>query len=658
MLISRKELEKFVDIADLSNEELKEAFTSLAYEVESIFPLNYAKNTKFGKVIECKRHPNAEKLSLCKVETEKKIYNVVCGALNVKANQIISHAIPKSIVNNIELKEKELRGIKSFGMILSISELGGFDKKIIEESEKENIFAFNENNIDFDFKNDPTFSLGLNDYIFDLSILPDRFYALNYKTLAIELGAYLNKKNFNIICPSNLEIKKINNDEKIDLTLGKNAVNLTAFNAKLTNKGKTPWYIKRLLYVHNIQVKNTIEDIINYVKLYKGSTGYILERTNKIILDGRKLNNIDIFKDSPIKNKNNNEVTFVSISSNETSAILKEKEIYGIFGELNLKGTGYINCKLGTLINLAYQSGYIESIGQKFVVNSNIYKNKKINVSDDEIFNFIGQKFDLTKIEKKLNKIKIFKLDNDSWSIPEYRIDLESKQDLIEEIVRFFGINNIKSKIFPITREFILQEKHKEARKKILNFLIKYGFFETKTYHLLSKNDAKNFNIFNNNDFISLDKNYTNKLNTLRTSLLKSLIDVHVYNYRKEKDDLRFFELSNVFVTKKDFNYNLGLIHDSKINEKEPIVATKEILISILKLFNINKKDIKIKKTNNKEGNIFNYYNSAEIFYNNELIAIIGEIHPKILRDFKYIRIDKIKEKLYYFELKINKILR
>ncbi len=655
MLVLRKELEKFVNIKNLTNEQLKDAFTNLAYEVESIEKIPFAKGVKFGKVINCIKHPDAEKLNYCKVETDGIVYDVVCGGKNIKEGQLIAHAIPGSTVNGIKLEQKELRGITSYGMVLSLSELMGFDKKIIEDNEASNIFVFDEKEVK-DLSIDPVEFLNLKEeYVFDLSILPDRLYAINYRELAKELGALLNVETFKLNCPINIET--IDNQEKINLKLGENAVRLTAFHAKLNKNGKTPWEIKKFLYLNNIKVKNTIEDIINYVRFYKGSIAYVLEKTNNIELNGRKLNNIDIFNDSPIST-NNNDVTFVSVATKEKTNYMKEKNLYHPFGEMNIKGTNFVDCKLNTLIKIAIEAGYVDSISKKYSIDSNEYNDVKISLDNETIVKYIGENIDLTIVKKQLEKIGIFEKEG-VWSIPKNRIDLEVKQDLIEEIVRFYGINNINSKIFPITREALIPNGYKFTKKKIIEFLIKYGFFEAKTYQLVSEDTAKKYNIWKNKNLIQLNEKYSNKLNTMQTSLLDGLIEIHLYNYRQEKEDIRFFELSNIFESNDKFSFNLGLIHDSKINEEEPSIATKHLFISLLKEFGVEESQLEFRELNNKEKqNIFNPFLSSEVFYNNELVAFIGEIHPKILRENKYIRLDKVKEKLYYFEIKFDKFIK
>ena len=120
----------------------------------------------------------------------------------------------------------------------------------------------------------------------------------------------------------------------------------------------------------------------------------------------------------------------------------------------------------------------------------------------------------------------------------------------------------------------------------------------------------------------------------------------------KKKKDIRIFEINNIYSDKENLTYNLGLLHDSKINEEEPLLASKKLLLETLKLFNIEIPLVEFKKM--KDNTVFNPYASANVFYQGKKIAIIGELHPKILREYKYIRLDKIKERLFYFELIIK----
>ncbi len=660
MKISTTLLKKFIDLKENEIDNLKDTFTFLSYEVEGIEPESVIEGVKVGKVLECQKHPNADKLNYCKVETEGKIYDVICGGANIAPGQIVAHAIPGSKVGNIKLSEKELRGITSSGMILSISEIAGVDKKVIEDEEKSNIYVFDKQTNDSISK-----SLNLDGKILELSILPDRTYAKNYLMLAKELSVVLEKE---FIFPK-YELKsdkkiELDREVKIELKNDFTSINLAKINI---TKSKTIQEIKSVLYHSGIKPKNTIEDIISFISLLTGNVLYFVPKNlEKIIGDKRELilndsKRIDIINSGVIFT-NEDEGFIVSSSSNFKSNVINEKNIDSQFGRVQITGTNsqFVKLAIEMFIFYAEKSGYLKSYSN-IIEKKSVIETKEFNLTDEFIDSFIGKKIELNNVYDKLKKLD-FEIKNNTFIIPSYRSDITTKQDVIEEIVRIYGVNNIVEKNvddhIPVINTLlrINEEKHKSAIDNINNTLISKGFFETKTYHLINEQEWEKYNIWNIKEKVMLDSKYNFEFNVMRNSLFSSLLNVHVHNYRKDENDIRIFEVSNVYLDGANSKPKLilGVLHDSGIYKEEPILALKMIMNSIFDIFSIKNKDIKIVKNND---DIFNNFNSASVYYKEKEIAKIGEVHPKILRENKYIRIDKIKEKLFYLEIIIEDMI-
>ncbi len=154
-------------------------------------------------------------------------------------------------------------------------------------------------------------------------------------------------------------------------------------------------------------------------------------------------------------------------------------------------------------------------------------------------------------------------------------------------------------------------------------------------------------------DFVQLRSDYSVEYNTLQTSLLSGLIESFKLNHRNDKEDIRLFELSNIFHNEQPI-YTLGIIHDEKINEEEPILATKELVLRSIESLGVSADEITFESNEHKT---FNPFVSSSIKYNGEVIGLIGEIHPSILREHKFIRLDKVKAKLFYAELQLEKLI-
>ncbi|NOQ50559.1 MAG: hypothetical protein GQ557_02740 [Mycoplasmataceae bacterium] len=650
MNISRKQLEYFVEIKEFSLKILIDAFTNLGYEVEKVLTFGDVFGVKFGRIIQCQKHPNADNLFLLKVLTDGVEYDVVCGGKNVAVDKIVAHAIPGAKIGNVILKPKELRGIVSYGMILSVSELGNFNPNLVEEEEKDNIHIFDDKQ---DLTLDPVEVLELRDVVFDLTILPDRQYASSYREIAREMAAYLEVEFGNVNIPFLPKDLDENEYEEPKIILKENAFRVNVVHAELTNNGKTKQFIKNVLYKANIQPKNTIEDVLLYVRLLKGTVCYLFDRLTKVTLDGRTLNDVDLFTDNLLHNKDKN-VSFVAIATKEKVDLTHEKNINFPTGILNSRGSLHASTRIASIIKYGVQCNYIEAISLKGFVKTKIEKhsNNIIKMHNSFIYNYLGKKTNLKLSFEKMEKIGLIKT-KDDWIIPFYRPDITTKQDLVEEVMRFYGINEIEEKEPKLMRKIPKVNKKKEAYKMIANHLSHHSLHEVKTYHLLSRNNNERHNIWNDKNPLYLRSDYSVKYDTLRSSLLYSLIDVYKYNYRKEYQDLGFFELSNIYLDNKE-NYNLGIIIDDRFG-KDPAIIVKEFALLTLESLDVKIEHFKFRSI---EDNNFNPNNSLKIIHRGKEIGMVGELHPSLLRLHKFIRLDKIKTRLFYAELNLERILK
>lgn len=677
MKILLNELKNFVDLNDVSIETIIKTFNSLAYEVEFYQRIHNLKSKSFiklAKVISCKKHPNADRLSVCEIKTEEKNYQVICGAKNIKEGQTVIHALPGAIVNNVKLEQKKIRNILSTGMILSLQEILDLKKSIVENSEKENILVL-DNRISL--KNNIFDLLKLDDYLIDITVLPDRIYANSYQFLAKEIAAYLNLKlkeneqelllKFDPII--NLELKAE------DLVLEKDAIASSISEVVFKNKGKakTPFDIKLLLYLNDIKPQNNILDLIYYFKLIYGLSIYPLKKSDKYHFDGENINNkINIFKSDPFKNfaELKDQIMLIAFASEKKKNVVGDEDISNFFGKQNAKGTEFSQVSLLELFLIyAKKYDYLKSYSDVLIKNKqeNDFSNniKEIFLAEDYLKNYVGEKINLVNLKEKL-KILGFDYINEKqiWKIPNYRFDVKQKQDLIEEIIRYYGIENIKGEKYPVTKEFIQIESNKYFIEKVTELLTSYGFNEAKNYSFVNKEEFTKYNLWDIKKPILLNRKYTITNNVLRNSLLKGLLNSHNLNYKNNFEDIRLFEFANIYFSTRedDFKLALALIFDDKITykfkdeaenqEDSPLLIGDKIIKEIFKIIGlkIDQKYLVYKELKTKT-DLFNQNQAIEIYYNNKLVAYFGELNQAILRAKKYIRLDKIKARLYYLEM-------
>ncbi len=636
-------LNKIVDISDKSREELVNIFTSLAFEVEEIYPAANVEGIRLTKVENCVKHPEADKLNYLQSTVDGNTMDVVCGAKNIATDQIVAHAVPGARVGEITMAPKELRGIMSNGMIVSMGEITGVSKDLIEDEEAGNIVVFPEGT---DLNEDPIKLLGLEGDVVDLSILPDRQYAANYYALARDVATFIGKD-------IDWEIEEVERVGETSATveLGELANSIYATDVEINPEAKTPLWIKKVLYHAGIKPQNNIEDISIYAMLITGAMTYIVDRSSSFKLDDRKLNELDIFETSALQT-NNTSVTFVTIGSDKRANFVNEKNLNKVFGSRAIKGTNTEAAELTSrlILKTAEVAGFLKSAST--TVSKTIINDRTFEIEDSYIFGYLGKEFDLEAVAVKLAKLGI-KKEGTTYTIPSYRKDIDFKADVVEEIARIYGVENIEATSYDVTSDIINPEVHKEALVKITDVLPKYGFAEIKTYQLVTAEEAQKNNIWNMEKFVQLRDDYSVEYNTLQTSLLSGLIETYKLNHRNDKEDIRLFEIGNIFHNEEPV-YSLGILHDEKINEEEPILATKELVLKSIESIGISADQITFESNENPT---FNPFVSSVIKYNGEVIGLIGEIHPSILREHKFIRLDKIKAKLYFAEVQLERLL-
>ena len=182
----------FVDLSDKTPAEIYDALNSMGLEVEDFRKIGYGTNLVSAQVIKKEKHPDADKLNLCQVDLGNQIVQIVCGAHNFKEGDKVIVSKPGAILpGNFKIKESEIRGQKSMGMICSLKELG-YPESILSKEDKSGIYVVEDNSIDLG-KEDVLKALKLNDYIIEIAITPNRADWHSLYEIARELAVYFNK---------------------------------------------------------------------------------------------------------------------------------------------------------------------------------------------------------------------------------------------------------------------------------------------------------------------------------------------------------------------------------------------------------------------------------------------------------------------------------
>ena len=287
MRVSNSWLKELVDIDNDVN-DIAEKMLFVGNEYESINELCPSTNLVVGRVVSKKPHPDSDHLNVCEVDLGDKIYQIVCGAPNVEANQKVIVAKVGAVLPGGEIKRSTIRGVESNGMICSIAEIG-LESKYVHEEDKKGIHVLPE---DAPIGVDAKEYLGLNDVYVDYELTANRSDLLSMIGMAYEVGAIYDKK---VNLPDN-EVKEVSDKASNYIDIECKTNNCKAYMSRIVKNitiKESPEFIKSRLMSCGIRPINNVVDISNYVMLEYGQPLHFFDLDkvgNKVIIRQAKNN--------------------------------------------------------------------------------------------------------------------------------------------------------------------------------------------------------------------------------------------------------------------------------------------------------------------------------------------------------------------------------
>ena len=679
MILSKKFLNDYIDIENEDIKQIADNMVKIGNEYDKCEKLINATKLTIGKVISCIKHPESDHLNICKVDVENEILDIICGAPNVKEGIKVIVALDGAQLPGGTIKKREVLGNVSNGMICSLEELG-IENKYLKEEDIKGIHILDE---EAPVGQDPITYLELDDEIIDFELTSNRSDLLSMIGLAYEVGSITNKK---VIEP---ECKYETVDEEIETNLKINTDNCYSFLIKkvkdITIK-ESPLFIKNRLIACGIRPINNVVDISNYIMLETGqplhfydadklgkSIGVRMAKDNEIL---KTLDENDrvLTKDDIVIVNNNDEAVGLAgvmggysteIDENTKNVIIES----AIFNPYNIRYTSIkhlrseasIRFEKGLDINRTYlaleRSCYLLNKYADGKVCNGIKEyntlskeDKLINISLEKICNVLGldiKKEEIIEVFEKLSFKVICKDNIFCVYVPSRRLDISIEEDLIEEVGRIYGVDNIKGKL--PTFEITVPLYDKRIRN-IKDKLVSLGLSEVKTYSLINE---KNINMFTTDifDSIKVREPMTEERTTLRHSLLPSLLDVYNYNKSHGIKELCIFEcgesyslINNEYISKNVVSGLLtGKYNIHITNEKVDFYIVKGIIEELLNYLGYkNRYSFKLDNSLKE----MHPYKTVNIIVNGTKVGFFGSIHPNIS-----------KEDIYVFEIDLDELL-
>ncbi len=593
MKISYNWLKQFIKL-DWDAEKAGELLTDLGLEVEGIDSYQSVKGglegVVVGEVLSCDQHPNADKLKITTVDLGNDTpVQIVCGAPNVAKGQKVPVAtIGTKLYDNDgkewTIKKGKIRGEESFGMICAEDELGlgkGHDGIMILDT---NIPVGTKATDIFDIENDQVFEIGLT---------PNRADAMSHWGTARDLKAGLQQQDINLelITPSVSNFKVENRLLKIDVDikdpeLAPRYCGLTISGLKVT---ESPTWLQHRLKAIGLTPKNNVVDITNYVlhelgqplhafdaqhiegnkievkTLEKGTKFTTLDEIERelheedlMICDGKKpLCIAGVFGgvNSGVTDKTTS--IFLESAFFNPVSVRKTAKRHGLNTDASFRFERGIDPNI-TKYALKRAALLIQELAGGDITSDivDIYSKKiedfQVFLSFENTAKLIGEKLPeetikdiLTSLEIKVNNITESGL---GLTIPAYRNDVQREADVIEEILRVYGYNNIKyhQKLNASISNIDKFSDH-NVQNTISNQLVGQGFNEILANSLTTPDYislSEQLNIENN---VAMLNPLSNDLSVLRQSLLFSGLEAISYNINRKRSDLKFFEFGKTY---------------------------------------------------------------------------------------------------------------
>ena len=681
MLLSLNFLRDYLDIdEDIDVKELAEKMTGVGNEYDSAEKLINATNLVIGKVKECEIHPDSDHLHVCQVDIGNKTLQIVCGAPNVRKGLKVIVALNGAKLPGGEIKKSVIRGVESNGMLCSIAELG-LDNKFLKEEDKAGIHELPE---DAPIGEEPIKYMGFDDGVIDFELTANRGDLLSILGMAYEVGAIYDKK------VKEIDLSHKESDElKFDLNI--NTENCKLFLARKVMNVKIQESIpeiKEKLMASGIRPINNVVDISNYVMLETGQPlhFYDADKLNGMIEvrmanEGEKLTTLDsqertlTSEDIVISNGKeaiglagvmgglDTEITentkniiiesavFDSVKIRKTSNKILRSEASNRFEKGLDPNRTYMAIERACHLLEKYAEGTVVGGTAKY---DNIDKEeKKIDITVENINSILGTVIDKKDILDVFRKLDFKYEDNEekiTVIVPTRRIDISIKEDLIEEVGRIYGVDNIEGKnmTLPI-RKGTFDRTSREIRNRIINL----GLNETLSYILVNSKEAKMFTKGENEEIRILTP-LTEEKSVLRQSIITSLYKIYNYNKARNVENISIFEIGKTF-----YKNNEEYIEENKLaclmegdyyqgleSKKVDFYVIKGITEEILDYLGYAGRYSFV--VNDKIPGDLHPGKSAIISVNNDAVGIIGRVNPQICNDEVYvmeINLDKLLDK-------------
>ncbi|WP_077214188.1 phenylalanine--tRNA ligase subunit beta [Bacillus dakarensis] len=680
MFVSYKWLQEYVDLTGVTADELAEKITKSGIEVEGVEVLNEGiKGVVIGHVLEREQHPNADKLNKCLVDVgEDQPVQIICGAPNVDKGQKVAVAKVGAVLpGNFKIKKAKLRGEESHGMICSLQELG-VETKLVAKEYSEGIFVFPGN---VTVGEDAISELNRDDQVLELGLTPNRADCLSMLGVAYEVAAILGR---DVKLP-NPEVQTTSEkaSDYIKVTVEANEDNplYVAKVIKNVTIGPSPLWMQGRLMAAGIRPHNNVVDITNYVLLEYGQPLHAFDYDrlgSKEILVRRAKNGEEIVtlddakrtltEDHLVITNGSEPVALAGVMGgansevqSDTTTVLLES---AYFKGLTIRGASKDH-GLRSEASSRYEKGIdpnrVRLAAERAVEMLALYAGGEIlegsvevdtlkvepavvSITLEKINSVIGTTITADEVISIFEKLRFeVTSDNETFTVtvPTRRGDITIEEDLIEEVARLYGYDNLP-KTLPVGASTPGKlSAYQQKRRVVRKYLEGTGLFQAVTYSLTSEAKAAQYAL-EQREPVALAMPMSEDRSKLRLSILPQLLEVVKYNLARQNDSVSVYEIGTVFLGKGNEEQpeerehmaaaitGLWNLHQWQGEKKEvDFFVLKGILEGMFAKLGLQT-EVEYRQTA-IEG--LHPGRTAEIYLSGKKIGFIGQVHPTVQKE-------------------------
>ncbi|GIM31311.1 phenylalanine--tRNA ligase subunit beta [Paraclostridium bifermentans] len=685
MLVPLKWLRDYVDI-DRETQEFADMMTMTGSKVEKVeFFGKETNGVEVCKILEIEQHPDADRLKVTKVEVaDGQILQIVTNATNINVGDYVPVArIGAVLPGDFKIKKGKLRGVLSEGMFCGAEELT-IPSQYVEEHKKDGIYILDHQD-SFELGMDVREALGINDALIEFEITSNRPDCRSIIGIAREAAVTLGKE---LKYP---QITVNGSDEEMKFEIDVQTELCKRYCGKVIKDvkvGPSPYWMQRRLIEAGMRPINNIVDITNYVMLELGQPLHAFDlediKYNKMIVklaqEGEKFTTLDgaqrtLTSDMLVIGNQDKTLDLAGIMGGENSEVkdnttsiflegasFAKENIRATSKKLGLRTEASSRFEKGIDVNLTEAAvnracQLIEELGCGTVLNGMLdyYPKKeevqKITANPERINKLLGVNVPmdqfiniLERLEFKCNLISSDKLE---LEVPSFRLDICEDADILEEVARIYGYENIPSATLEGNATAGVKTNKQKFMDNVKSNSIAVGLNEILTYSFVSPRGVDKLNLAEDDErreFVKIINPLGEETSVMRTTLIPNMLDVISTNLSHKVEEVYAFECGNTFRPQEGLPVETKKLSIGMYGKEVDFFAIKGAVETILKNVGFDGYEVEPETKNLT----FHPGRCAKLVYNNICIGTFGELHPDVLENYD------LNQRVYIAEIDID----